>query len=507
MQMKRVICIAAIIATLVSFPLYVFANTYELDNGGVTVELSPRDWEIYTKDNYQEYQRTLGDLYDDFDELFSSGVYEMIVYSKNNPYYWCLGVGSRDELKNFESLTDNEIVETYKSQLPIPVSSGADTGEYTGVYIYTAKDYRFIVFEGTATSGGSTMSVIQFMAPINKKAYVLTAYKDGKNGFTFDEKNELQREVIKKMTFSKPSNLYDENASTEMGSFDYEYWLTKMIVPAVIIIGIWLIRKNIKKTKSNDNTQAEQKIPDNVTVPQTPYTENSPNLPATSDISSITKEGIANLLKSNKNTMQSSAQSSFSQKMEAAAKSRNILYESQRTEDSDYGYSLTNPIMMSTIPRSYEYLNRLRTTDGETLEWERIQSINLDLHDVKGVIVDQYDLFLKGEPYKTIYICPYGHNTEVAPEGMLLSPVTEKTEENNPSSFAVPADTQLKESVEPMSISGDNDSSIDTLENATSVNESQKIPVEELEALKKLYDAGVLTEEEFKAKKKQLLHL
>ena len=85
----------------------------------------------------------LGDYYDDVDALFSSNTLEMIVYSKKDAFYWTLGIGSKNELKYMDSLTDAEIIESFRSKLPMPVSSGSDTGEYTKADLFKTDNYRF----------------------------------------------------------------------------------------------------------------------------------------------------------------------------------------------------------------------------------------------------------------------------------------------------------------------------------------------------------------------------
>lgn len=45
----------------------------------------------------------------------------------------------------------------------------------------------------------------------------------------------------------------------------------------------------------------------------------------------------------------------FAKRMEEAANRRDILFKGQRTSDSDYGHSASNPIMTSTVSRSDEY--------------------------------------------------------------------------------------------------------------------------------------------------------
>lgn len=112
----------------------------------------------------------------------------------------------------------------------------------------------------------------------------------------------------------------------------------------------------------------------------------------------------------------------FAQKMGAAAKKRDLLFEGQRTSDPDFGYSASNSIMTSTVSRSEEYLGKLRTLNGKPFTWNRTGAYCMrEVHGVENVMVDEYQLFLDGIEYKKVYICPYGHSSSYVPQGMELS--------------------------------------------------------------------------------------
>ena len=98
------------------------------------------------------------------------------------------------------------------------------------------------------------------------------------------------------------------------------------------------------------------------------------------------------------------------------------IFQGQRPNDDDFGYSVNNPICATTISDSKEYLSRLRTECGEELYWIREGAIYLkELHGVEDVPVDIYNLYCHGEIYKKVYVCPYGQNSEYAPKGLILS--------------------------------------------------------------------------------------
>ena len=120
-----------------------------------------------------------------------------------------------------------------------------------------------------------------------------------------------------------------------------------------------------------------------------------------------------------KNTMN---KPDFAKEMMKMQQRRDILYKGQRAEDPDYGYSASNPIMTSTIESNKKYLARLRTIDGKSFSWVRNGSLCMtNLHGVKEVMVDIYQLYLDGKEYKKIYICPYGHSSSFVPQGMTLA--------------------------------------------------------------------------------------
>lgn len=100
---------------------------------------------------------------------------------------------------------------------------------------------------------------------------------------------------------------------------------------------------------------------------------------------------------------------------------RDSLFNGQRTNDADYGYSTANPIMTFSISKSEKYLENLRTMDGKAFTWNRTGSRYMEeLHGVKNVMIDAYQLYLDGSEYKIIYICPYGYSSSAVPQGLQL---------------------------------------------------------------------------------------
>lgn len=176
----------------------------------------------------------------------------------------------------------------------------------------------------------------------------------------------------------------------------------------------------------------------------------------------------------------------FSERLDEHGKRRIALFKYQKPDEADYGYSLTNPIMTSTVFRSDEYLGRLRTEDGMSFTWDRTRSFNLDLGDIKSVMVDEYDLYLNGEKYTTLYICPYGHSSDYVPKGLKLA---EKHIE--------PSSANTREKIK--------QSEAEKQPNKSSPDDSNSIQDEKIKALNDLLAADVISKEEYDAKVKLIL--
>lgn len=100
----------------------------------------------------------------------------------------------------------------------------------------------------------------------------------------------------------------------------------------------------------------------------------------------------------------------------------NLIASAQNIGAENYGYTESNPICTSSIHESENILSRLITKDNKKLYWLRLGSTCLeDFNGVESVIVDIYQLYLYGEEYKKIYICPYGNNVYSIPKGLTLA--------------------------------------------------------------------------------------
>ena len=111
----------------------------------------------------------------------------------------------------------------------------------------------------------------------------------------------------------------------------------------------------------------------------------------------------------------------FFERMEKNSRNRDMLFDSQRPEEKDFGYSLSNPIMTSTISYSEKYLKSLTSLDGKPFTWERVGSFCMsNIGGVEHVMVDKYQLYQNGKEYTTLYICPYGHSSPFVPHGLKL---------------------------------------------------------------------------------------
>lgn len=85
-----------------------------------------------------------------------------------------------------------------------------------------------------------------------------------------------------------------------------------------------------------------------------------------------------------------------------------------------YGLCKTNPVPTRGIPGSNEYLSRLRTKDGRSIESARIGSTTAE--DVTSGAIDMYSISCGGVSLGTVYLCPYHkRNSGKAPEGFRLT--------------------------------------------------------------------------------------
>ena len=84
-----------------------------------------------------------------------------------------------------------------------------------------------------------------------------------------------------------------------------------------------------------------------------------------------------------------------------------------------YGRAITNPIPTKTILGSNSYLARLRTTNGEAVQSNRIASFNSPITEMP---IDGYEFSIQGgEDLGIIYLSPYHRRTStMAPDGLQL---------------------------------------------------------------------------------------
>jgi len=130
---------------------------------------------------------------------------------------------------------------------------------------------------------------------------------------------------------------------------------------------------------------------------------------------------VYNGIKNSKSKNAYNSDVDFNRRMDEAQNSRNLLVAQAKPQDDDYGYSETNPIMESSVHTSYAFLDRLRTTDGKAITYDRCGSLSVELGG-QVAMVDTYKLLVDGEEFKILYICPYGHALGKAPKGLTLAP-------------------------------------------------------------------------------------
>jgi len=87
--------------------------------------------------------------------------------------------------------------------------------------------------------------------------------------------------------------------------------------------------------------------------------------------------------------------------------------------NGEFGLALSNPIPCHTIVGGYAYLDRLRSSDGAKIKYDRIGSFGSDVssHPVDGYVISDTN----GQKLANIYISPYQkRNSNKAPKGFKL---------------------------------------------------------------------------------------
>lgn len=84
----------------------------------------------------------------------------------------------------------------------------------------------------------------------------------------------------------------------------------------------------------------------------------------------------------------------------------------------EFGYEVTNPIPVKSVLGNMAYLEKLRTLDGQKVEYERIGSTSAPNIDMP---IDMYEISVNNEQITTLYISSYHNkNSERAPKNFKL---------------------------------------------------------------------------------------
>lgn len=84
----------------------------------------------------------------------------------------------------------------------------------------------------------------------------------------------------------------------------------------------------------------------------------------------------------------------------------------------EFGHDLTNPIPVNSIMGNIAYLGKLRTLDGDRIQYNRIGSTKAPNIDMP---IDTYRIIDNGKIIATLYISPYNKkNSQRSPKGFKL---------------------------------------------------------------------------------------
>ena len=110
------------------------------------------------------------------------------------------------------------------------------------------------------------------------------------------------------------------------------------------------------------------------------------------------------------------------QKIAENQKIAEFMFQNKK-EDYSYGMSADNPVCVDSIFNEKQYLESLMTEKGEALHWLCVDASMLRFGKEQfPVPIDKYHLYLHGQLYKMIYICPATQFCDRAPEGMIYRP-------------------------------------------------------------------------------------
>ena len=78
----------------------------------------------------------------------------------------------------------------------------------------------------------------------------------------------------------------------------------------------------------------------------------------------------------------------------------------------EFGLEITNPIPVNGISENEIYLSRLKTSDGDSITWEREGSGKVENIADGSSPIDIYKIYnSSGDYFSTLYICPYNKKT------------------------------------------------------------------------------------------------
>lgn len=97
-------------------------------------------------------------------------------------------------------------------------------------------------------------------------------------------------------------------------------------------------------------------------------------------------------------------------------------------DKSGYGYSMDNPIYTSSVHNAYSFLDNLRTLDGKKIKYNRSGAYyGVICNGKQETAIDEYEITVSGKVYTTLYICPYGKDSNRIPNGFICSTEGTKT--------------------------------------------------------------------------------
>lgn len=189
------------------FPIKGFAQTYEINDNALSIQLDDSSWYVFTRENLAN-NKELEELGITYDYLFSfmqnNKVYMdslLIEQGSNETIEIFIRINAINDIDNLSQYSNNEIEQLAEV---LANRSGAE------IYSIYENNYKYINLQYYS----SGYHLIEYYTVMNREAYTLTIQK--KAEFTANEINEIKA-IVNSVVFLKSNNTFVDSNSKSSG--------------------------------------------------------------------------------------------------------------------------------------------------------------------------------------------------------------------------------------------------------------------------------------------------